>query len=69
MIDQPAEIVITARALPPARSEGAHGVAVIGREALERSPSQKLDQIVRTLPGVQLFRRSDSRSANRRRRG
>jgi outer membrane receptor protein involved in Fe transport len=64
MIDQPPEIVITARALPPGRGEAAQGVVVIGREALSQAPSQALDQIVRGVPGVQLFRRSDSRSAN-----
>lgn len=64
MIDQPPPIVVTARALPPARSEGAQGVVVIGPEALERSASQALDQVVRSVPGVQLFRRSDARSAN-----
>ncbi len=64
MIDQPPEIVVTARALPPGRGEGVQGVVVLGREALERSGSQALDQIVRSVPGVQLFRRSGSRSAN-----
>lgn len=64
MIEQPAEIVVTARALPPGRSEAAQGVVVIGREELNQAPAQALDQIVRGVPGVQLFRRSDSRSAN-----
>lgn len=62
--DQPQEIVITARALPPSRSEAAQGVVVVGREELERAAAQGLDQIVRGVPGVQLFRRSDARSAN-----
>jgi outer membrane receptor protein involved in Fe transport len=64
MIDQPPEIVITARPLPPGRGEAAQGVVVIGPEELERAASQGLDQIVRQVPGVQLFRRSDARSAN-----
>lgn len=63
-IDQPPEIVITARALPPSRGEAVQGVVVIGRERLEGAASQALEQVLRAVPGVQLFRRSDSRSAN-----
>ncbi|GAA4024417.1 TonB-dependent receptor [Sphingomonas swuensis] len=66
MIDQPSPppIVITARALPPLAGEAVQDVVVLGRPALERAPSQALEDIVRAVPGVQLFRRSGARSAN-----
>lgn len=60
----PTEIVVTARALPPGEGERTQDVLILGRDAIDRSASQSLDQIVRRLPGLQLFRRSDVRSAN-----
>ncbi|WP_310467113.1 TonB-dependent receptor domain-containing protein [Sphingomonas sp.] len=71
MIDQtpppeppPAAIVITAKALPDPAAERAYGVATLGRDALANAPSSQLDQLLKTIPGVQQFRRSDARSGH-----
>ena len=36
----------------------------IGRREIEQSPSHELDQFLKDVPGVQLFRRSDARSGH-----
>ena len=59
-----AEIVITGTALPRSKSERAYGVEEIGRRAIERSPTHELDQLLKDVPGLQLFRRSDARSGH-----
>jgi vitamin B12 transporter len=64
LAEQPPPIVITARALPPGTGERSQSVVTLTAEELRRAPSQSLDQIIRSVPGVQLFRRSDARSAN-----
>jgi outer membrane receptor protein involved in Fe transport len=58
------EIVVTGRGLPRALGEEAYGGVVIERERLVGSASGRLDEILREVPGFQLFRRSDARSAN-----
>ncbi|HEX8444493.1 MAG TPA: TonB-dependent receptor [Allosphingosinicella sp.] len=58
------EIVVTGRGLPRALGEEAYGGVVIGRERLTGSASGRLDEILREVSGLQLFRRSDARSAN-----
>jgi len=59
-----AEIVITGTALPRSKSERAYGVEEIGRRAIERSPTHELDQLLKDVAGLQLFRRSDARSGH-----
>src|SRR4051812_15506993 len=59
-----AEIVITGTALREARAERVYTVERITRRDIERSPSHQLDQLLKDVPGVQLFRRSDSRSGH-----
>lgn len=61
---QPADIVVTGRGLEAGRGEGVYDSVAIGRERLEHAPSTRLEEVLRDVPGVQLFRRSDSRSAN-----
>ena len=58
------EIVVTGRGLAPAVGEDVYDVVRIGRERLVGSPSGRLDEILKEVPGFQLFRRSDARSAN-----
>lgn len=58
------EIVVTGRGLPAARGEAVYSVVTIGRERLAVSPSNRLEEVLRDVPGFQLFRRSDARSAN-----
>ena len=59
-----AAIVITGKALPEAKSERVYGVQRISRRAIEQAPSHELDQLLKDVPGVQLFRRSDARSGH-----
>src|SRR5215208_6439834 len=59
-----AAIIITGQALPEAKAERVYAVERIGRQRIEQSPSLALDQLLKDVPGVQLFRRSDSRSGH-----
>ena len=58
------EIVVTGRALPAPLGDAAYDVVTIDRYRLTGSASGRLDEILRDVPGFQLFRRSDARSAN-----
>ncbi len=60
----PAAIVVTGRALPEAKAEQVYAVERIDRREIEQSPSRGLDQLLKEVPGVQLFRRSDARSGH-----
>jgi outer membrane receptor protein involved in Fe transport len=59
-----AAIVVTGKALPQPKADQVYTVEGIGRRQIEQSPSHELDQILRDIPGVQLFRRSDARSGH-----
>ena len=59
-----AAIVITGAALPEAKAERVYTVERITRRDIEQSPSHELDQLLKDVPGVQLFRRSDARSGH-----
>jgi vitamin B12 transporter len=59
-----AEIVVTGTPLPEAKADRAYAVERIGRREIEQSPSHELDQLLKDVPGVQLFRRSDARSGH-----
>jgi outer membrane receptor protein involved in Fe transport len=59
-----AEIVVTGNALPEAKAERAYAVEQIGRREIEQSPTHELDQLLKDIPGLQLFRRSDARSGH-----
>ena len=59
-----AAIVITGNALPEARSERVYDVRRLSRRTIEQSPTHELDQLLKEVPGVQLFRRSDARSGH-----
>ena len=60
----PAAIVITGRALPAAKAERVYTSVQIDRRQIEQAPSHALDQLLKDVPGVQLFRRSDSTSGH-----
>ena len=63
--DPPTEaIVVTGRALPETKSERTHHVDVLDAATLAHSPSHSLDAILLQVPGLQLFRRSDSTSGH-----
>lgn len=59
-----ADIVVTGRGLGAAAGEEVFDAVVIERERLDGSASGRLEEVLRDVPGFQLFRRSDSRSAN-----
>jgi vitamin B12 transporter len=59
-----AAIIVTGKALPEAKAERVYTIERITRRDIERSPSHELDQLLKEVPGVQLFRRSDSRSGH-----
>lgn len=60
----PPAIVVTGTALPQARGERVYAVERIGRREIDQAPSHALDQLLKEVPGVQLFRRSDARSGH-----
>ncbi len=57
-------VVVTGRGLGEAPGEAVYGTVTIGRERLDLSSSNRLEEVLRDVPGFQLFRRSDTRSAN-----
>ena len=57
-------IVVTGRALADPASERAYHVEVIAGSELSNAPAHELDEILKRVPGLQLFRRSDSTSAH-----
>ncbi|MGQ0589967.1 MAG: TonB-dependent receptor [Sphingosinicella sp.] len=57
-------IVVTGRGLGAARADAAYDVIEIDRARLAASPSNRLEDVLRDIPGFQQFRRSDARSAN-----
>jgi outer membrane receptor protein involved in Fe transport len=61
---QQPEIVVTGRGLEAGLGERAYDVTEIGRERLDHSASDRLEDVLRDVPGFQQFRRSDARTAN-----
>ncbi|WP_231462923.1 TonB-dependent receptor plug domain-containing protein [Sphingomonas sp. URHD0057] len=59
-----AAIVVTGTALPEAKAERVYSVERIDRRRMERSATHELDQLLKDVPGLQLFRRSDARSGH-----
>lgn len=57
-------IIITGNALPEPKSERVYAIERITRRQIEQAPTHELDQLLKDVPGVQLFRRSDSRSGH-----
>jgi outer membrane receptor protein involved in Fe transport len=60
----PPAIVITGTALPEAKAERVYATDRIDRRQIEQAASHDLDQLLKDVPGVQLFRRSDSSSGH-----
>ena len=61
---QDQEVVVSGRGLDAAPGDAAYDISEISRERLTNSPSNRLEDVLRDIPGFQQFRRSDSRSAN-----
>lgn len=63
--DPPAEVImVTGEALPDPSGERTRHVERISRDLLHNSPAHALDSILVQVPGLQLFRRSDSNSGH-----
>jgi vitamin B12 transporter len=60
----PAAIIVTGKALPEAKADRVYTVERIDRRQIEQSPSHEIDQLLKDVPGVQLFRRSDARGGH-----
>ena len=60
----PPPIIVTARALADPAAERAYSVDTIDAARLKNAPSTQLDQLLKDVPGLQLFRRSDARSGH-----
>ena len=60
----PPAIVVTGAALPEPKAERVYATARIGSREIDQSPSHELDQLLKDVSGLQLFRRSDARSGH-----
>jgi outer membrane receptor protein involved in Fe transport len=58
------EIVVTGRPLPTALGDQAYDIIVIDRERIASTASNRIEDALRDVAGLQQFRRSDARSAN-----
>lgn len=58
------EIVITGHGLSDARGDAAYDIVTIDRARLANAASNRLEDVLRDVPGFLQFRRSDSRTAN-----
>jgi vitamin B12 transporter len=58
------EVVVTGRGLDAPLGEDSYDTTIIGPDRLAYAPSNRLEDVLRDVPGFQQFRRSDSRSAN-----
>jgi outer membrane receptor protein involved in Fe transport len=59
-----AAIVVTGKALPESKAERVYDVRRISTRQIRQSPTHELDQLLKQVPGLQLFRRSDARSGH-----
>ncbi len=57
-------IIVIGTALPEPKADRVYTVERIGRRQIEQAPSHEIDQLLKDVPGVQLFRRSDARSGH-----
>lgn len=64
LLAQSADIVVTGRGLGEGLGDSVYDTVLIDRERLTGSASGRLEEILKEVPGFQLFRRTDSRSAN-----
>lgn len=58
------DIIITGRGLEDTPGERAYDIVTLDRDRIQASASERLEDVLRDVAGLQQFRRSDSRSAN-----
>ena len=61
---QSSDIIVTGQALPDAKGDAAFDIVKIDRERLGGTASNRVEDALRDVAGLQQFRRTDSRSAN-----
>ena len=61
---QSGDIVVTGQALPDAKGDAAFDIVTIDRERIAGTASNRIEDALRDVAGLQQFRRTDSRSAN-----
>ncbi len=61
---QEQQVLVTGRGLDAAPGDAAYDISIIDRDRLTHIPSNRLEDVLRDIPGFQQFRRSDGRSAN-----
>jgi len=59
-----AAIIVTGNALPEPKADRVYDVQRISKRQIEQSPSHELDQLLKEVAGLELFRRSDARSGH-----
>ena len=63
-VEQADDIIVTGRGIDRPASDRVQEVVEIDRERLQATASERLEDVLRDVAGLQQFRRSDSRSAN-----
>ncbi len=61
---QSGDIIVTGQALPDAKGDVAYDIVTIDRERIAGAASNRIEDALRDVAGLQQFRRTDSRSAN-----
>lgn len=64
VVVDPPIITVVGAPLPDALGDRAYSVTTLDRAVLDNEASRRLENALRQIPGLQQFRRSDSRSAN-----
>ncbi|HEY1606097.1 MAG TPA: TonB-dependent receptor [Allosphingosinicella sp.] len=64
LAQQQQEIIVTGRGLGAGAGEAVYDTVVLDRDQLASSASDRLEDVLLSVPGFQLFRRSDATSAN-----
>ena len=59
-----AAIIVTGNPLPEPKADRVYDVQRISKRQIEQSPSHELDQLLKEVAGLELFRRSDARSGH-----
>jgi vitamin B12 transporter len=58
------DIIVTGSALPQAKGDAAYDIVTLDRERLNATASNRIEDALRDVAGLQQFRRTDARSAN-----
>lgn len=62
--DEASDIIVTGNALPTAKGDAAYDSVIIDAQRIQGSASNRIEDILKDVAGLQQFRRTDARSAN-----